>query len=119
MTKTKLIQEKKLNILKEELADFDLAIPGTLRSIYSKCGKPNCICQTDQNGRHGPYWLWDRKVNGKLSSKMVTAQMVPQIKKWIENRLRMEALFAKILKLSQELAATEIEKDRESEAKKM
>ncbi|MGK5089567.1 DUF6788 family protein [Bdellovibrionota bacterium FG-2] len=119
MSKTKLNQEKKLTELKLQLANFDLAVPGTLRSIYSKCGKQNCICQTDQKGRHGPYWLWDRKVGGKLSSKMVTPQMASQIKKWIDNRRRLDELITKILELSQALAVVEVEKDRKPRDKKM
>lgn len=117
MNKIKLIQEKKLNALKLKLSDFDLAVPGTLRSIYSKCGKPNCICQKNPKGRHGPYWLWDRKVNGKLSSKMLPSQMVSQIKSWIENRRRLEEALVEILIISQEVAALQVENSRKSDDK--
>jgi len=119
MNKLKLIQEKTLNVLKLKLADFDLAVPGTLRKVYSKCGKQNCICQTDRKGRHGPYWLWDRKVNGKLSSKMLTPQMASQIEKWIKNRRRLEKTLAEIFILSQEVAALHVDNGRKSATKKL
>ena len=111
-------QDKKLNDLKTKIVAFDLAVPGTIRTIYSKCGKQNCACQTDKRARHGPYCLWDRKVNGKLSSKMVTKKMASQIMIWIENRKMIEESVNEILKLSQALAVELVEKDRESADKK-
>ena len=119
MNKLKVQQEKKMKELKLKIVDFDLAIPGTIRTIYSKCGKKNCACQTDKKARHGPYCLWDRKVNGKLSSKMVTKKMASQIKAWIENRKMLEKSVNEILILSQALAVELIERERELAGEKM
>lgn len=108
-----------LEFIKIKISNFDLAVPGRLREIYSKCGKEYCACRTDKNARHGPYILWDRKVNGKLTSKMVSKKMANQIKKWIENRNNLEKMVQEILNLSQSLATDLIESDKKSEGKKM
>ena len=119
MYKTKKHNTKDLEVMKRNLKNFDLAVPGTLRFIYTKCGKQNCACQTDEKARHGPYWLWDRKVNGKLSSKMVTKKMADKIKVWIKNRSNLENLVAEILVTSQDIAVNLVEESRKSEADKM
>lgn len=119
MRNLRIKKEKNLKDVKIKLSEFDLAVPGTLRTIYSKCGKNYCACQTDKNARHGPYILWDRKVDGKLSSKMVSKEMAAKLKKWIENRNKLEKQLQKILILSQEIASVLVEKNRNLEDDKM
>lgn len=119
MRKQKTNQEKNLKILKTRITDFDLAVPGRLRTIFSKCGKVYCACQTDEKARHGPYILWDRKVNGKLTSKMVSKKMAIQIKKWIENRNRLEILIQEIFELSQSIASDLVDEERNSRFEKL
>lgn len=118
MRKQKENQEKNLEVLKKRLTDFDLALPGRLRTIFSKCGKEYCACQKNKKARHGPYVLWDRKLNGKLTSKMVPKKMVMQIKKWIENRNRLEVLLQEIFELSQSVASNLVENERNSRVDK-
>lgn len=119
MSKLKINQDKKIELLKTKIADFDLAVPGTLRTIYSKCGKAYCACQTDKKARHGPYILWDRKVAGKLSSKMVSKTMAAQIKKWIENRSKLEKQIQEILIISQAIVSNLVEESRNLDGEKM
>ena len=119
MSKLKINQDKKIELLKIKIGDFDLAVPGTLRTIYSKCGKAYCACQTDKKARHGPYILWDRKVDGKLSSKMVSKTMATQITKWIENRNKLEKQVREILIISQEIVSSLVEESRNFNGEKM
>ena len=119
MSKLKINQDKKIELLKTKIGDFDLAVPGTLRTIYSKCGKAYCACQSDKKARHGPYILWDRKVDGKLSSKMVSKTMAAQIKKWIENRNKLEKQVHEILIISQAIVSSLVEESRNINGEKM
>lgn len=113
MSKTKKDnKEIKLAQIKIKFSEFDLAIPGTVRTISLKCGKPSCTCWTKKSARHGPYYFWDRKVDGKLSSKSIAKPMVPLLRKWIDNRRRIEKLFQEVLELSQAIAADMIEKKK-------
>ncbi len=119
MRKEKTNQDKKIESLKTKIADFDLVAPGSLRTIYSKCGRDYCACQTDKKSRHGPYILWDRKVGGKLSSKMVSKEMAVQIKKWIENRNKLEKQVQEILVISQSIISNLVEESRNLNGEKM
>lgn len=113
MSKTKQDRkEKRLAEVRLQLGEFDLAIPGTIRTISLKCGKPSCACWTDKKARHGPYYFWDRKVAGKLSSKSIAKPMVSQLQKWIENRKRAEKLLQEILTLSQAIVAELVDKKK-------
>ena len=113
MSKTKQNQkEKRLAEIKPQLGGFDLAIPGTIRTISLKCGKPSCACWADKKARHGPYYFWDRKVGGKLTSKSIAKPMVPLLKKWIENRKRTEKSLQEILALSQAIVSDMVEKNK-------
>lgn len=100
--------KKTINIQKifaNSLNNIDLAIPGRVRSVLMKCGKDNCPCRDDLEKRHGPYFFWDRKVDGKLSSLSIPKELVPSFKKWICNRRKLEATVSKVLELSQKIAA--------------
>lgn len=112
MSKAKNNKENKLVKIKVELSKFDLAIPGTIRTISLKCGKSSCACWTKKSARHGPYYFWDRKVDGKLSSKSIPEPMVSLLRIWIENRKKAEKSFQEILELSQAIAADMVEKEK-------
>jgi hypothetical protein len=105
-------QEIKLSKIKKEISDIDLVIPGTIRSIYLKCGKPICACWKDRDARHGPYYFWDRKVDGRVSSKSIKKPMVPLLKKWIDNRKKTENLIQEMLELNQAIVADMVEEEK-------
>jgi hypothetical protein len=103
----------KLDKIKNDLCKFDLLAPGRLRTTFMKCGNPKCACHKDKKARHGPYHLWDRKVGTKLTSKMVPDNAHKKIESWIKERKRLEKLMAEAIKISQEIIADGIEKERE------
>ena len=117
MDKTKDENEQKLKKLKSLLPDFDLAIPGTIRKVYLKCGKAGCACHKDKSARHGPYQLWDRKVGNRLSSMVIDNKDLPLIKRWIENRKTLEQRILESMQLSQSLAVSMIEQNRNARKK--
>lgn len=106
---------KKLEKMKSQLSEFDLAIPGTVRVISLKCGKPSCACWKKKSARHGPYYFWDRKVDGKMSSKTIAEPMVPLLRKWINNRRKIEELLQDVFQLSQELVADMVDEEKTKE----
>ncbi len=105
----KLIRLNKIKLL---LSKFEFALPGTIRTLYMKCGKAGCPCQKDDNARHGPYNLWDRKVDKKLSSKMIPSTDLKKMRIWIEERRKLEKLVEEALSLSQEIVNDMIEKSK-------
>jgi len=95
--------------IKEEIFEMGMAIPGTIRTVKLKCGSPNCRCRSGKNeDKHGPYYFWDRKVKGKLTSTSVPKDKVAQIKMWIKNRQKLEKLVTELLDRGQKAAVKEL-----------
>ncbi|MGH2810926.1 MAG: DUF6788 family protein, partial [Actinomycetota bacterium] len=44
-------------------------LPGSIGERLMVCGRSNCACHADPPRRHGPYWLWTRKIAAKTVGK--------------------------------------------------
>lgn len=97
--------ENKLTELKNQIDDLGIAIPGSIQTVYLKCGKSNCRCHQDKDLRHGPYYLWYRRINGKTATQSIAEEDVQSYRMWIGNREKLEDLFQKIVKLGADYAA--------------
>jgi hypothetical protein len=83
--------------LKQKITELDIAIPGYIRTIYQQCGQSNCRCKKNKKHWHGPYYLWGRRLNGKLSSKSIHKRDVPLYNRWIKNRMKLKAIVSEML----------------------
>lgn len=90
--------------IKKKIAALGLAIPGTIRETYLLCGKPGCACAHSDDARHGPYYLWNRKVNGKLTSKSIPKDQLRLFEEWIGNRRKLEGLVDQLLEIGAVIA---------------
>lgn len=63
--------------LKRELQQLGYFCKGTVLKRMMKCGKAQCACQTDSSKRHGPYFEWTYKVNGKTVNVKLTPETAP------------------------------------------
>jgi hypothetical protein len=97
--------EQQLNDLKKQIASLGTAIPGSIQTVYLRCGKKNCRCHQDEKLRHGPYYLWYRRINGKTATQSIAEEDVNLFRTWIDNRDKMEALVQKIVSLGADYAA--------------
>lgn len=97
--------EQQLNDLKKQITSLGRAIPGSIQTAYLRCGKKNCRCQQDEKLRHGPYFLWYRRVNGKTATQSIAEENVHLFRTWIDNREKLEALVQKIVSLGADYAA--------------
>jgi hypothetical protein len=57
--------EVQYRALKDALAELGYFCKGTVLSRTMKCGREACPCATDPARRHGPYFEWTLKVDGK------------------------------------------------------
>ena len=78
--------------IKMRVQEIGIVIPGTIRETYLICGKDNCKCAQSKRDRHGPYYFWNRKVGGKLTSKSVNSDQLHQYEEWISNRRRLDEI---------------------------
>lgn len=69
-------------------------LPGSITQRLTVCGRANCACQADPPRRHGPYWLWTRKVAAKTVSRWFTAEQAQDYDRWVNNSRRLRQLVA-------------------------
>jgi len=95
----------RLQRIKGKILSTGLAIPGTIRETYLQCGKKECACAEKGGSPHGPYYFWNRKVNGKLTSKSISETKLQLYQRWLSNRQQLEELLQQLLEIGQEIAA--------------
>ena len=57
---------------------------GSLSERFVKCSKPGCLCATDSNARHGPYFSLTRAVSGRTHSRLVNPRQAEVVRSQIE-----------------------------------
>lgn len=67
------------------IEDIDLICSGTLHERTKTCGKPNCRCATDPDARHGPYYEWSWRQDGRLMHKILSPEQAKLMKEAIAN----------------------------------
>jgi len=60
-------------------------INGSVYQQYLVCGKKSCRCHEAEKYKHGPYWYWSRKVEGKTVLKKLTEKQAQKALEFIEN----------------------------------
>jgi len=83
-----------------EIARIGFVLPGTLTERYLTCVHAGCHCHADPPQKHGPYWYWTRKVNGKTVTRSLPAEQVEDYRAWFENEKRIRALVRELESLS-------------------
>jgi hypothetical protein len=79
--------------------------PGTLQRRMLTCGKPQCACHKDPRARHGPYYYWTSKKNGKTISRKLSREEAKILESWIENRRKADAIMKRMTKMSEKALA--------------
>lgn len=78
--------------LRREIAAMDLVSSGTLLSRTKVCGRASCPCATDVTARHGPYFEFNRRHDGRLLHRVTPRALVPRVQRALENRRRIQTL---------------------------
>ena len=91
-----------------ELAQIGFALPGSLVSRTTRCGKPGCRCQADPPMLHGPYLTWTRTVDGKTVTRKITEDQRVRYQAWFDNARRLRRLVTELEALS--LEASDLER---------
>lgn len=81
--------------LHEQIATFEYVCSGTLMRRRLACGKANCCCKKDPALRHGPYYGWTRRYQGRLICQWLSKDQARIIERAIKNYRRV----LKILRL--------------------
>ena len=90
--------------LTARLSETGFIWPGHIQRRYLTCGKPNCICHTDPEARHGPYAYWTSKKNNKTVSRLLRPDEADLLEEWINNRRTLEDIVRQMKSLSKKAA---------------
>jgi hypothetical protein len=96
--------EEQLLELKHTIARLGMPIQGSIQITHLRCGKKNCRCHQSDDERHGPYYLWYRRINGKLTTKSIDEEDLDAYRMWISNREKLEAAMRKMTELGSSYA---------------
>ena len=78
--------------IQEQIASIDHVCSGHLQERMRVCGKSSCRCAKDPAARHGPYFIWSRRENGRLVQTNLTPKQATRFKRAIADWKRVQAL---------------------------
>jgi hypothetical protein len=86
--------------LKRELEKLGYFCKGTVLERRMKCGQPGCACHQDPSQRHGPYWEWTYKAQGKTMNVRLSAGAGPIYKEGSRQYRKWKLLLSRLERLS-------------------
>jgi hypothetical protein len=84
----------------QELQQLDYFFKGTVLKRMMKCGQPQCACHCDPSRRHGPYFEWTYKANGKTVNVKLSPQAAPLYLAATRQHRKLKAILARMERLS-------------------
>lgn len=96
--------ERRYGTLATALAEIGFMHEGSVVRQKLTCGKSACVCHTDPERRHGPYWYWTTKVKGRTVSRHLSKEDAELYQEWIRNRQRFRQIQRKMLALAKKAA---------------
>lgn len=85
---------------RQELLQLGYFLKGTVLKRMMKCGHPNCACHRDASQRHGPYFEWTYKVNGKTVNVKLSPQTAPLYQAATKQHRQLKVALARLERLS-------------------
>lgn len=85
---------------KRELLEIEYFVKGTVLKRMMKCGRPQCACHQDPSKRHGPYFEWTYKANGKTVNVKLSAEAAQLYKAATRRQRKLKAVLSKLERLS-------------------
>lgn len=93
--------ERRYRELAQELSEIGWIASGSVARREERCGKAYCACASDPQRRHGPYWHFTAKVDGKTVNKRLSERDARLYEEWIAN----DRAVRSVLKEMREIAA--------------
>ena len=93
-------QTERFSQARRELIEIGYFVKGTVSKRMMKCGRPQCACHNDSSKRHGPYFEWTYKVNGKTVNVKLNAEAAPLYIAATKQQRKLKAVLVKLERLS-------------------
>jgi hypothetical protein len=95
------VADQRFRQARQELQQLDYFLKGTVSKRMMKCGQPACACHRDPSLRHGPYFEWTYKVNGKTVNIKLSKQAAPLYQAATKQHRKLKVVLAKMERWSQ------------------
>ena len=92
--------EQRFRQVRQNLHQLDYFLKGTVLKRMMKCGQPQCACHRDPSRRHGPYFEWTYKVQGKTVNVKLSSQAAPLYQAATKQHRKLKAVLARMERLS-------------------
>jgi len=93
-------QEERYEEAKAEIQDLGFVLQGSIAKRWMECGNPTCRCHEDAEARHGPYYQWTWKTDGKTRSVYLSKEQATQCRRWIQNNRQLNKLVSRLRRIS-------------------
>lgn len=104
---------RKIEHLKQQLAELGPIHPGSLSEQYNVCGKVDCRCKDPKDPqKHGPYYHLSFTWRGKSRTLFVRAERLTEIREKLANYKRFRELTEEWVDLVVEQEQQERERNR-------
>lgn len=80
--------------IRKAIGALDYVASGTLHTRMKSCGRPNCRCAKDPNSLHGPYYEWNRWIDGKLVHRIISPEQAQIVTRALENLKEVKRLLS-------------------------
>lgn len=107
--------QRRYRELAGQLADIGLIASGSVLHRYTRCGNAGCRCHDDPPQRHGPYYQWSAKVNGKTITRRLTEREAALYQQWITNDRRLREVVSQMRAVAAEASELIITHERASD----
>ena len=108
--------EKRIQIIKRQIAELGDLRPGALSKQYNICGTPNCRCKADPPVKHGPYYQISFTRHGKSSSQFVREDDLVEVQQQLDNYRLLRDLVDEWVTLSAQLSSLRLREKRNAPA---
>jgi len=116
---------KKIDGLKNEFSSIKYILRGSIKKVFNKCGKKECICHRDPDKFHGPYYHFTKKVKGKTTGKHYSKEEAEFLDPYLKKYNGIQEIIKEISELSDKAIEiiindkkTQLLKDKQSKQKK-
>jgi hypothetical protein len=90
--------------LQDQIRDIGFIALGSVIERFTVCGTPSCRCHAEPPAKHGPYFQYSRKLDGKTLTRRLTSAQAERYREWIVNRRALDQLVDQMDQLSRQIA---------------
>ena len=91
--------------LASQVADIGFIVAGSVAHRYTRCTSPGCRCNADPPQRHGPYYQWTAKIDGKTVTRRLTLAEAVLYQEWIANDRQLRTTIANMREIAEQATA--------------